>query len=298
MKIAMVTPTGNIGAPLVQKLLEAKAELTVLARSPERLPESVRAQATVHQGVLEDKQFVRQATQGADVLFWLTPYNLSEPDQDARYQKLMASVSGAVTTNKIPYVVHLSSFGAQRREEAGFVSYVGKMEECLNTTEASVLHLRAGFFMENYLMVLPWIKSDSVVTLPLPATTVLPLVATRDIAEVAAKKLLQCDWQGQVVQAVHGPDDLSQSDAATVLGESIGKPLQYQETPMEMFREVLKNMGASEEGIRCDVELMQAFAQPGIVAEPRTLETTTTTTLQEWGRNVLKPLANSNLELN
>ncbi len=290
MKIAVVTPTGNIGAPLVQQLIQAKAELTVLARSPERLPESVRAQANVRQGVLEDSAFVREATRGADVLFWLTPYSLSEPDQDGRYNALKASLSGAVTANGISHVVNLSSFGAQLRQGAGFASYVGQMEDCLNATGASVLHLRPGFFLENYFLVLPWIKSDGVVTLPLPADTVLPLVATRDIAAVAARRLLRCDWQGQVIEAVHGPDDLSQSDAAVMLGEAMGKPLQYHEAPMPMFEEVLKSMGASEQGVRCDVELMQAFARPGIVAEPRTPATTTATTLQEWGRDVLKPM--------
>lgn len=290
MKIAVVTPTGNIGAPLVQQLMQANVELTVLARSPERLPESVRAYANVQQGVLEDREFVQEATRGADALFWLTPNSLLEPNQEARYESLKASLSGAVIANKISHVVHLSSFGAQLRQGGGFVSYVGQMEDCLNETGASVLHLRAGFFMENYLMVFPWIQSDGVVMLPLPATTVLPLVATRDIAVVAAQRLLQCDWQGQGIEAVHGPDELSQQDATTVLGEAIGKPLQFQEAPMPMFEEVLKSMGASEEGIRCDVELMQAFARPDIVAEPRDPATTTATTLKEWGRNVLKPM--------
>lgn len=290
MKIAIVTPAGNIGAHLVEYLLAAKAELVLLDRKPERLAEVVRKQADVRQGDMGDSAFLLEATQGVEALFWLTPYSLSEPHQDARYTKLMASVSGAVTGNKIPYVVNLSTFGAQKREGAGFASYVGKMEDCLNATDAAVLHLRPGFFMENYFMVVPWIRDQGLVTLPLPPATTLPLTAVKDIAEVAGKKLLERDWQGKTIQAVHGPEDLSQAKAVAILSDAIGKPLQYAEASFPMFREVLQGMGASEEGINCDIELMQAFAQPGIVAESRQPETTTSTALYEWGQTVLKPM--------
>ena len=290
MKIAIVTPAGNIGSHLVEYLRKASAELVLLDRKPERLPEAVRNQAEIRQGDMADKEFLIEATQGVEALFWLTPYSLSEPHQDARYEKLMSSVSGAVTENSIPYVVNLSTFGAQKREGAGFASYVGKMEDCLNATGASVLHLRPGFFMENYFMVLPWMRDQNLVTLPLPGTTALPFTAVRDIAEVVGKKLRERDWQGQVIQAVHGPADLSQAEAVAILSDAIGKPLQYVEASFPMFRDVLQGMGASEEGIRCDIELMQAFAEPGIVAESRRPETTTSTTLYEWGRTILKPM--------
>lgn len=290
MNIAIVTPTGNIGAGIVQNLLPTGAKLTLLQRDPAKLSDAVRARTRVEQGSLEDAAFVRKATQGVDVLFWLTPYSLAETDQKERYRKLMASAGEAVTANGIPYVVNLSSFGAQRREGAGFASYVGRMEDCLNTTGANVLHLRPGFFMENFLLTLPWIQGENSIPLPMPAATVLPMIATADIAAAAAKRLLSQDWQGQVVEGLHGPEDLCLEDAGAILAEATGRPLRYLEAPWAMFDTALRSMGASDAGVRCDVELMTAFATPGIVAEPRTTNTTTRTTLSEWGQTVLKPL--------
>jgi len=290
MKIAITTPTGNIGSRLVQNLLDSDAELTLLARTPEKLPEAVRSRTTVKQGVLEDAQFVRDATAGADALFWLTPYSLSEPNQDARYVTLTKSASEAVTTNGIPYVINLSTFGAQITQGAGFASYLSQMEQAFNGTDAHVLHLRPGFFMENFLLILAWMRSEGMIPLPLPAATTLPMIATSDIADVAAKRLLRRDWEGRVIQGLHGPAHLRLDEAATILSTATGKPLHYAEIPMTMFRDVLRGMGASDEGIRCDDELMTAFARPDVVAEPRTAETTTPTTLQEWGSAVLAPL--------
>lgn len=59
--------------------------------------------------------------------------------------------------------------------------------------------------------------------------TVLPLdapmawVAPRDIAEVAALTLLNRDWTGRRVQAVHGPADLSWSQVTEILTRELGR---------------------------------------------------------------------------
>ena len=51
MSIVIATPTGHIGSGIVERLLQAGESLTLLARSPEKLPETVRQGATVvHQG--------------------------------------------------------------------------------------------------------------------------------------------------------------------------------------------------------------------------------------------------------
>ena len=41
------------------------------------------------------------------------------------------------------------------------------------------------------------------------------------------------------------------------------------------------------------LDMLTSLAQPGAVAEPRTPETTTPTTLYQWAGEVLKPLLNT-----
>ena len=66
MKIAVTGPTGHIGSRLVQHLLDAGADLTLLVRNPDKLSTAVRNRVRVQQGTLEDQDFVRRAVQGAD----------------------------------------------------------------------------------------------------------------------------------------------------------------------------------------------------------------------------------------
>src|SRR5689334_2832431 len=123
MSIVVTTPTGHIGHTIVEKLLEAaRDDVAVIVRDPAKLKESVRARVTAHQGDLFDRAFVQRATEGANVLFWLTPPDLTPPDLKAYYQRSGEVAANAVRANRIPYVVNLSSAGADRAEGLGQIS--------------------------------------------------------------------------------------------------------------------------------------------------------------------------------
>jgi uncharacterized protein YbjT (DUF2867 family) len=49
------------------------------------------------------------------------------------------------------------------------------------------------------------------------------MVATRDIADAAAKALSARDWKGVVVRELLGPRDISYAEVTPILGEKIGK---------------------------------------------------------------------------
>ena len=52
----------------------------------------------------------------------------------------------------------------------------------------------------------------------------VPMIATRDIAEMAANALTRRDWKGIVVRELLGERDLSHVEATRIIGERIGKP--------------------------------------------------------------------------
>ena len=56
-----------------------------------------------------------------------------------------------------------------------------------------------------------------------PATARIPTCATRDIAAVAARLLLDRSWSGQVASPVLGPEDLSFDDMARIMSEVLGE---------------------------------------------------------------------------
>ncbi|MEG4577449.1 hypothetical protein QUA56_33005 [Microcoleus sp. N3A4] len=53
--------------------------------------------------------------------------------------------------NSIQRVVNISRFGAGAEPNLGTVSFSGTVESIFNQTAAKLLHLRPGYFMENFL---------------------------------------------------------------------------------------------------------------------------------------------------
>ena len=265
------------------------ADLTLIVRDPAKLSDDVRSKTTVKQGDQTDAAFLREATEGADALFWLSPPNFTAPNLRDYYAALYTSAAEAIKANTIPHTVLISGGGGGSLN-LGTASFLFETEDALNATGANVLSLRCGLFMENFLMYLSTLKSESAWYGLNSPDFIAPFVATQDIAAVAAQKLLHRNWQGQSFQAVHGAEDLALTQAAAIVSEATGKPIRYVQVPAEAQYQALLGMGASDDAAKNLVAMFEGFEAGSYAAEPRTTETTTPTTLAEWSQTILKPL--------
>lgn len=289
MSIVITTPTGNIGGRALQQLLAAGANVSVIVRQPEKLSDSIRSRVKIHQGSLTDVDLVTKAFTGAKAALWLTPPSYTHPDVAAYHSEIGAVAAKAIKESKIPYVVNISSAGAHLAN-AGPISGVGAIERLLNEAAENVVHLRPGFFMENFLQQIEPIRNDGAVYFPVPGNLPYPFIATQDISDAATQLLLKSNWSGRQTRALHGPADLTFADAAKILSESIGKPINYvQITPDQAYQTFL-GIGASPGFVKGLLDMYQALSKPNAIAEQRTPETTTATTLREWSDAVLRPI--------
>lgn len=288
MKIALVGVTGNVAGRALEKLVQAGAQVAVLVRHPEKLPESLRSKVHVEHGALEDGAFVARATRAADALLWLTPTTFAAPDLRAYTLGLARSAVQAIRENSLPRVVFVSSHGADR-SGAGQVSFAGEVEKMLEEAAPHTVALRSAGFMENLLTSVEAVKHGQLFGVLLPDKR-YPLVATRDLGDVAARWLLDPQWTGHHVRGVHGPEDLSAQDQAALLSRVLGRPIRYQQIPLEALRDTLLKRGASPSVAEGYFDMFRFFAhedyQP---TEKRTAETTTPTTLEMFVRESLAP---------
>lgn len=289
MRIVVTTPTGKIGSRVVERLLESDAEVVVLARDPARLPEAIRARAEVRQGALEDAEFVREATAGADALFLLVPPHPTTDDWEGFQLRVGRAAADAVRANGIGRVVFLSSVGAHR-DDLLAISRLGKVERMLEEAAPNVVSLRAGFFFENFLGAVPTIADHGAVYMSSGADTRTPMVATRDIGDVAARWLLDGSWTGHHVRGVHGAADLTFAEAAAAIGAGVGREARYVQVPAEAAKEALMGFGSSEHVAGEYARMFTALDHAAGDHEPRTPETTTPTTLEAWAREVMRPM--------
>ncbi len=287
MSIVISTPTGNIGSRALQQLLKAGAKVSVIVRNPDKLAPEIRGQIEIHQGSLLDSELVSKAFRGAEAVLWVTPTDYSQEDVIGYTRQFGTIAANAIRENKVPHVVSISSTGAQL-ENAGPITGVGLVEKLLDEAAPNTLHLRAGFFMENFLHGLAGMKNEGAIYYPFPADTKYPMVATQDIGDVAAEALLHRSWKGRNIRGVHGPADVSFAEAAQILGEAIGRPVRHIQITPEQAYEAFHGAGLSKGFAAAYVQMYQALQQPGAVAEKRTAETTTPTTLKEWSERTLR----------
>jgi uncharacterized protein YbjT (DUF2867 family) len=144
--------------------------------------------------------------------------------------------------------------------------------------------------MENHLADVATIASEGSIYSPLPKNAPMAEIATSDVGDVAATYLLGADWSGQKVHELHGPRDLTPTDAAELIGEGIDKPVNLIEVTIDQAREGMLAAGLPDFVAAMYAEMFTAMREGRIVAEqPRSPSTTTPTGLRRFATDVLKP---------
>lgn len=117
----------------------------------------------------------------------------------------------------------------------------------------------------------------------------MPWVDPRDIATVATVRLLAGDWTGRQVQAVHGPADLTWTEAAAALSTATGMPIKAQQITADEQRAALRDAGMSEVAVEGIVGMSIGKREGFVPEQPRMVLTTTPGSLAGWAITHLRP---------
>ncbi|MFI9811937.1 NAD(P)H-binding protein [Saccharothrix variisporea] len=289
--IVVTTPTGNTGRRVVRGLLDRGAPVRVVARDPSHLPDDVRERVEVVPGSHADPDVVTKAFAGADTVYWVPTPDRRTTDFRTAYTEFTEAACRAFTEQGVRRVVGVSALGRGTAVagEAGLVTASLAMDDQIADTGVHYRALTMPSFMDNVLRQAETIRDHGVFFDMLSGDRKLPLCATRDIADVALRLLLDDSWHGRGEVPVLGPEDLSQNDLAAVMTEVLGRPVRYQQVPEEAFEARMVEVGMSESFARGMVDMMRAKDNGLDSAAPRTPESTTPTTFRQWCEEVLKP---------
>lgn len=245
MKYIITGSTGHISKPVAQQLIAAGHDVTIITSSPDKAAEieSLGAKAAV--GSVDDADFLKMAFAGADVAYLMIPPNFAVSDWPA-FMKLVAdNYVAALTASKIGRVVVLSSIGAHMGKGAGPVDGLAYLEQLLNKTEGiSALYLRPSYFYYNLFQLAGMIKHAGITGSSQPASHRMLLAHTSDIANEAAKALLNPDFAHGTVRYI-ASDERSWEEISKVLSEAVGKP----GTPFVEFTDEQNLQGMLQAGL-------------------------------------------------
>ncbi|HWW84747.1 MAG TPA: NAD(P)H-binding protein [Vicinamibacterales bacterium] len=289
--IIVTAPTGAIGHQVLENVLQGQEPIRVIARDPSRLPPHARDRIDVVQGSHSDAAVVNKAFAGADAVFWLVPPDPRAKTVDAAYVDFTRPACAAFKTHGVKRVVGISALGrgTPAAAHAGLVTASLKMDDLIASAGAHYRAVTNPSFMDNLLRQVELIKTKGIFSLPIAGDLKQPSASTRDIAATAAKLLLDQSWTGVGSVPVLGPEDLSYNDMATIMSEVLGKPVRFQEMPRDTFKAGLLQRGMSEAMAQATLDMWIAYGQGLDTAEPRTPQSATPTSFQEWCEGVLKP---------
>jgi len=293
--IVVTTPTGNVGRQVLLNLLEGSEAIRVIARDPSRLPSQTRGRIEIVQGSHGDIGVVNHAFAGVDAVFWLVPADHHAESVDAAYVDFTRPACDAFRKCGVKRVVGVSALGrgTMLAQNAGHVTASLRMDDLIASAGVSYRALTMPSFMDNVLYQLASIKNEGVFFEATPGDLKVPTCATRDIAAVAARLLLDPSWSGQDSVSVLGPEDLSFNEMAQIMSEVLGRPVRFGELPVEALRARLTDNGYSEPMTQAMIDMMVAKNEGLFNAEPRTPRSTTPTTFRQWCEAVLKPEVSS-----
>lgn len=289
MSILVTTPTGNVGSRVAARLIEENVDFAVIARKPDELAPAVQSHATIHQGNLEDADSLRRALDHADSMFFVIPPNMQADDWLAWQRQIAENAAEAAVAADVDRIVFLSSAAAQYKD-VGPVSALGEAEDLLQEAVPRVVALRAGYFMENFLQFADSIAAEQAIYHAFPPDLEWPMVATQDVGDAAVDELLRDAHSGHRIQGVHGPTDLSHAEAADIIGDVIGTPVEYVQVPLDAMKEQMREAGLSDDVVENYAEMVTGFTRLSRDdIEPRTPDSTTPTTLATFTETVLQP---------
>jgi len=282
---AVTGATGNIGSVLAESLLSRGHQVRAIGRSKKRLQSLSEKGAESYIGTLDDAEFLTPVFSGVDAVFTMIPPSATADNFRSYQNRIGEALATAIRNSKVTQVVNLSSIGGHLSAGTGPIKGLHDNEERFNTLErVNVIHLRPAFFMENLLLGVDVIKNMGVNGSGVDPKVGLPMIATRDIAAVAADLMEQGGFNGKSVRELLGPGDLSMPDATTAIGRAIGKDdLKYVQLSYENVRTAMLGLGMSGSVVDEIIEMYHGMNE-GIIRglEERSAENTTPTTIDEF----------------
>ena len=223
MKYVLTGGAGNVSRPLAEILLSKGHEVILISRQAEHLKPLTDKGAKAAIGSVEDVGFLKQAFAGADAVYTMVPPQFAAADLEA-YRQIALNYTEAIQSNRIPYVLTLSSIGAHLPQGCGPVSGLYRVEQELNQLQGvHVRHLRPGYFYTNLLGNIGMIKHMNFIGGIYGEGMVMVLSHPDDIAGAAADELNTLSFTGHSVRYL-ASDERIAGDIASVLGKAVGKP--------------------------------------------------------------------------
>ncbi|SEN58628.1 Uncharacterized conserved protein YbjT, contains NAD(P)-binding and DUF2867 domains [Duganella sp. CF517] len=275
--------TGRTGAAAADALLRAGDPVRVVVRDPANGQPWAERGAQVAVADLTDLGAMTKALMRARGAYVVSPQQYGREDLFERAALIADTTARAAVAADLPRLVALSSVGADRQSETGWIAMNRVFEQRLGDAGVPAVFLRAAYFMENWTpLVAQAVRSGTLPTFLAPPQRPLPMVATVDVGRAAAALLRQSSKWTSIV-TLSGPKDYSPDDVAAIISATLHKPVGAAALPQQEWPTALADVGFSNTALAGFAEMTLGLncAHIDIKSDPTALAWAGTTTLEQ-----------------
>ena len=207
----------------------------------------------------------------------MTPPYLDVPDPAGANRAAIGALRAAILAAGVPYVVYLSSIGAQHDHGLGAIATKHELEAAFLRMPIPSVAIRAGWFMDNYKGQIATARETGILPSMLDLLDLaVPMISTEDIGAVAARLLARGPHGPNVVElAEHA---YSSNDVARVMSAIAGRSVEAVVIQREKRPEVYRSWGLSQVGADLMTDMIDAFNSGWIAFEGGSVEAVSGTT--------------------
>ena len=265
MTILVTGSTGTIGSQVIAHLAGQDVEIRALTRAPGKVhfPDGVTPVA----GELSDVEAMRGALAGVSTLFLLAP---NVPDE---LTQTMIALNLAREAG-LRQVVYLSVFKGAEYSDVPHFTGKHTVERMIEQCAIPATILRPAYYIQNDLRQKEALLGAGLYAMPVGQKGI-SMVDTRDIAEVAASRLLRREraseaLPGETVELV-GPECLTGPDLAALWSDVLGRPIGYAGDDLQAMEQKMKAFAPG--WLAFEIRLMMyRYQQDGAAATAADLE--------------------------
>lgn len=242
--------TARTGGVIARELLAQGLPVRAISRNAENLKPLVDLGAEAYVADPRDRDGMAEAFVGATAVWaMLQPNYIPDSPDFRRFQsEIIAAMIPALERGRPGHIVSLSSWSADLAGGNGPVAGMYDLEQALNgLAHSDILHLRAGYFMENSLGYVEPLKHGDTMRGPFDPTVKMPWIATSDIAAVAASHVRLQDFGHRAIHELHGERDFDINEALQVIGRALGRSgIRYEQISFEAAHRDFLDHGLSQ----------------------------------------------------
>ncbi|MGX7351622.1 NmrA family protein [Enterococcus canis] len=245
-RILVIGGTGNIGFPLIERLISKNIEVVAGVLHPEKakakfseLPQV----KTVQFDFLNPETF-NGALDQVDRVFFVRPPQLADPERD------MFPFLQAIKAQNVKQVVFVSLIGVEKNP----MTPHHKIEKEIKRLELPYTFIRPSFFMQNLNTThLEDIQKQHVLFVP-AGRAKTSFIDTRDIGAVAAACMTTDKYLGTELE-ITGGEALTYAEAATIMSQILDEKITYSKPSLLKFRRTMIKRGTPKEFVNVMVML-------------------------------------------